>query len=87
MVKKELEDIEKRPDSSINTADPEIPELISFDKAIVGKFYRPIKKPINLRIDADILAWLKSKGGRYQTRINSILRQKMQTDIQQKSIK
>lgn len=35
------------------------------------------KKSIHLRIDPDILDWLKSKGKGYQTRINAILRQYM----------
>jgi uncharacterized protein (DUF4415 family) len=40
----------------------------------VGKFYRPIKKPIALRLDADVIAWLKSQGAGYQSRINDLLR-------------
>lgn len=35
------------------------------------------KKSIHLRIDADVLAWLKAQGKGYQTRINAILRQYM----------
>jgi uncharacterized protein (DUF4415 family) len=41
--------------------------------AEVGSLYRPIKKPITLRIDADVLAWFK-KQGPYQLRINQALR-------------
>ena len=44
---------------------------------MVGKFYRPIKHPVTVRIDADILAWLKRSGPGYQTRINALLRQAM----------
>lgn len=43
-----------------------------------GQLYRPIKKAISLRIDADILAWLKSLDGKYQPRINSVLREYME---------
>ena len=43
--------------------------------AVVGKFYRPIKKPLTIRVDADVLARLKGLGKGYQTRINSILRE------------
>ena len=39
--------------------------------------YRPIKKTVNVRIDADIIEWLKSAGTGYQTRMNSILRTAM----------
>lgn len=45
--------------------------------AVRNPFYRPIKVHMSIRIDADILAWLKSKGKGYQTRINDILRQAM----------
>jgi len=34
----------------------------------------PPKTSVSLRIDADVLAWFKSQGGGYQTRINAILR-------------
>jgi uncharacterized protein (DUF4415 family) len=44
---------------------------------VVGKFYRPIKKPLTIRLDADVLAWLKGQGRGYQTRINALLRSAM----------
>jgi len=40
----------------------DIPQSRDWDKAVVGKFYRPIKKSLTIRIDADILAWLKGQG-------------------------
>jgi len=43
--------------------------------AVTGKFYRPIKKPVTLRVDADVLAWWKRQGQGYQTRINAWLRE------------
>jgi uncharacterized protein (DUF4415 family) len=55
----------------------DLPEVRDWDGAMVGKFYRPIKKPLTLRVDADVLAWLKSQGKGYQTRINEILRSAM----------
>jgi len=42
--------------------------------AICGKFYRPPKRAVTIRLDADILAWLKGQGKGYQTRLNAILR-------------
>ncbi|TWG83908.1 BrnA antitoxin of type II toxin-antitoxin system [Cupriavidus gilardii J11] len=42
-----------------------------------GRFYRPIKKPVTVRIDADVLDWLKSDGEGYQTRLNAIPRHAM----------
>ncbi len=41
------------------------------------RYFRPIKKPITLRIDADVLAWFQKKGRGYQTRINTALRKVM----------
>jgi len=66
---------DKRQDST----DPENPTLPpeAWDGAAIGKYYRPVKTPIALRLDADVLAWLKSQGAGYQGRINAILRERM----------
>jgi uncharacterized protein (DUF4415 family) len=40
-------------------------------------FYKPIKKPVTLRLDADVLAWFQRHGRGYQTRINRALRKVM----------
>ena len=45
------------------------------------EFYRPLKKPVTLRLDADVLAWFKKDGRRYQTRINSALRKVMEREM------
>ncbi len=42
------------------------------------KFYRPIKKSVTIRVDSDVLAWLKRQGIGYQTRINKLLREAME---------
>lgn len=39
--------------------------------------YRPIKKPVTLRLDADVIAWFQRQGHGYQTRINQALRKLM----------
>ena len=41
------------------------------------KSYRARKKLTSVRIDADILDWLKSQGAGHLTRINEILRERM----------
>jgi uncharacterized protein (DUF4415 family) len=41
------------------------------------ELYKPIKKPVTLRLDADVLDWLKKQGRGYQTRINRALRSLM----------
>ena len=40
----------------------------------MGKMYKPLKKRVTLRLDADVLAWFKKQGHGYQTRINRVLR-------------
>ena len=62
-------------DEDIDTSD--IAEVKGWGKAVVGKFYRPVKEPVTLRLDADVLAWLKTQGKGYQTRINHLLRAAM----------
>ena len=39
--------------------------------------YRPVKKPVTLRLDADLLVWFQRDGRGYQTRINEALRKVM----------
>jgi uncharacterized protein (DUF4415 family) len=41
------------------------------------RYYKVIKKPVTLRLDADVLAWFKKRGPGYQTRINRALRKVM----------
>ncbi|WP_228287871.1 BrnA antitoxin family protein [Thiothrix subterranea] len=75
---KEWEYLVNMPDEEIDFSDiPETTEAM-WKNAVVGKFYRPIKKQVTVRIDADILAWLQSSGAGYQTRLNQVLRQAMQ---------
>ena len=65
-------------DSEIDTSD--IPPKLNWSQAVVGKIYRPIKKPLTIRLDADVLAWLKGQGKGYQTRINALLRSAMESN-------
>jgi uncharacterized protein (DUF4415 family) len=72
---KELRNLKRMKEKEIDLSD--LPEICDWAGSEVGKFYRPIKKPLTLRVDADVLAWLKSQGKGYQTRINKILRSAM----------
>jgi uncharacterized protein (DUF4415 family) len=72
---KELAALAQLPDNKIDVS--EAPELSDWTNAVVGNFYRPIKRPVTVRIDADVLAWLKRSGPGYQTRISALLRQAM----------
>jgi uncharacterized protein (DUF4415 family) len=73
---KEIGALKKMKDAEIDTSD--IPEMTDWSGATVGRFFRPIKEPVTIRIDADVLDWLKSTGKGYQTRINQLLRAAMQ---------
>ena len=44
----------------------------------VGVLYRPLKKAVTLRLDADVIVWFKKSGRGYQTRINRALRKMME---------
>ena len=62
--------------------DPDAPALPPemWENAVIGKFYRPIKTQVTFRIDNDVLGWLKSKGEGHLTRINTILRERMESE-------
>ena len=55
----------------------DIPEVRDWDGVVRGRFYRPIKKAVSLRLDADVLAWFKARNERYQSKINEVLREYM----------
>ena len=62
-------------DEDIDFSD--IPLVLDWSGAEVGKFYRPPKKAITIRLDTDVLDWLKGYGRGYQTRVNLLLRHAM----------
>jgi uncharacterized protein (DUF4415 family) len=74
-----LKALAARPDREIDTSD--IPEMTEeqWKKARRGQFYRPRKRQITARLDADVLDWLKAQGKGYQSRLNAILRREMLT--------
>ena len=69
--------IDRMTDAEIDYS--EIPPLSRsfFTKARVP--WPPAKKQLSIRLDADVLDWLKSQGRGYQTRINRILRVVMES--------
>ena len=77
-VLKELAALSGKSDEDIDHSD--IPDTSDQDwsGAVRGKFYRPLKQQLTVRIDADVLEWLKSNGEKgYQKRLNAILREAM----------
>jgi uncharacterized protein (DUF4415 family) len=80
-VLRNLEELAKRPDHEIDTSDiPELPPE-AWKNAVRGRFYRPVKQAVSIRLDADVLAWLKKDGQGYQTRVNQMLRERMLKDL------
>jgi uncharacterized protein (DUF4415 family) len=79
--KRKLSRLAARPDAEIDFSD--IPPLKeSFWKnAVRNPFYRPVKQQLTVRLDSDVVAWLRQQGKGYQTRLNSVLREAMLEDI------
>ena len=79
--KTELAALAARSDSEIDYSD--IPPLAEafWKNAARGRFYKPVKTSTTVRIDADVLAWLRSQGKGYQSRINAILRREMLSSL------
>ncbi|OPH35694.1 BrnA antitoxin family protein [Moraxella atlantae] len=72
--------------AKLNEADidySDIPPLTQefWANAVSNPLYKPTKQIATVRLDSDVLLWLKSQGKGYQTRMNSILRQAMLVDL------
>ena len=75
--KRRLGKLAAKPERTIDFSDiPELGEKF-WRNAIRNPFYRPIKKQLTLRLDADVIAWLRRNGKGYQTRANALLRAAM----------
>lgn len=77
-----LADVEAMGDEDIDLSD--MPEVTDFTGWTRGKFYRPVKQQLTLRLDADVIHWFKSHadgGGGYQTRINAALRKFVEAEV------
>ncbi len=83
--KRELAQLAAQPDDTIDLSD--IPEATDefWQRAVRNPFYRPVKKQITLRLDADVIAWLRKQGKGYQTRANALLRNVMLKEIKGKA--
>ena len=74
--KAEIEALAGLPEEEIDTSD--IPEILDWSDATRGLLYRPVKKQITLRLDADVVAWFRANapnGRGYQTEMNRVLRE------------
>jgi uncharacterized protein (DUF4415 family) len=75
-----------RPDHEIDYSD--IPRLRErfWRHAVRNPFYRPVKRQVTVRLDADVIAWLQQQGKGYQTRLNGLLRAAMLEDVAEKAV-
>jgi uncharacterized protein (DUF4415 family) len=64
-------------DADIDLTD--MPEVLDWSGAEIGRFYRPKKRPVTMRLDEDVVDWLKGYGPGYQTKANLLLRHAMQS--------
>lgn len=69
----QVEYLRQLPDDQIDLTD--IPEVLDFTHAERGRFYRPVKQTVTLRLDADVVDWFKRSNPKYQTAINKALRE------------
>jgi uncharacterized protein (DUF4415 family) len=73
--KRDIAAIAALKDEDIDLSD--MPEVLDWSKAEIGKFYRPPKRSVTMRLDGDVIDWLKGYGKGYQTRVNLLLRHAM----------
>ena len=81
----EIAALNKKPDRAIDYSDiARIPAAL-LERAVRAGLYRPVKRQLSVRIDADVLAWLKSHGKGYHSRLNEILRNVMMEELKSSS--
>lgn len=87
LTKEQLRDIAAiaaKRDADIDFSD--VPAVVDWSGAEMGKFYRPPKKSVTMRLDQDVLEWLKAFGKGYQTRANMLLRHAMASTRMRRSV-
>jgi len=72
--RKQLLKLSEENESDIDFSDvPPIPEE-AWKNAVRGRFYRPVKQQVTLRLDSNVLDWFKRNTPKgYQTDINRVL--------------
>ena len=77
-----------RDQSPYSETDPaDIPELKEefWANAVRNPFSNPVKQQLTVRLDADVVAWLRRHGKGYQTRLNSVLREEMVAEFRERN--
>jgi uncharacterized protein (DUF4415 family) len=68
--------LDRMPDSEVErvAADDDDGPPMTDEEWAQGEIRRPVKIPVGLKLDDDVLGWFKAQGRGYQTRINAVLR-------------
>src|SRR5262245_23452978 len=77
LTEKMMKELKALKNREIDLSDKDAPEITNWEGAVIGKFYRPVKKQITVRIDADVLEWFRHAAEKYQTLINEACREYM----------
>lgn len=80
-IAKEINALKNR---KVDLTDKDAPEITNWENTVVGKFYRPLKKQITIRIDADVLDWFRHTGAKYQSLMNRACREYMEQHVHAK---
>lgn len=75
--RRDIAAIAVKKDADIDLRD--MPEVLDWSGAEIGRFYRPKKRPVTMRLDEDVIDWLKGYGPGYQTKANHLLRHAMRS--------
>jgi uncharacterized protein (DUF4415 family) len=78
--KRDIANLAAKTDATIDFSD--MPEVVDWSGAEIGRFFRPAKRPVTIRLDDDVIDWLKSYGRGYQTKANLLLRHAMESSRQ-----
>lgn len=73
----EIKALSEMPDSAIDCSDIAPLNDAFWKNAVQNPFYKPTKTSTTMRVDSDVLAWLKGQDKGYQTKMNAILREAM----------
>jgi uncharacterized protein (DUF4415 family) len=71
-ITSDLKRVDRIKDADIDYSDIPPLDRSFFTKATVS--WPPVKRQLTIRLDEDVLEWLRADGRGYQTRINRILR-------------
>jgi uncharacterized protein (DUF4415 family) len=82
--RRDIRAIAAKKDEDIDFSD--VPPILDWSGAKIGKFHRPRKKPVTMRLDSDVIDWLKAYGRGYQTKANGLLRFAMLHYMGEKSL-